>query len=305
MNSNQNSFHVAAFYRFFPVEETKLSSFQEVVSSFGKKLNMGGLVILAKEGINGTVAGTKQAIEEFFTSLSNTFSIESWDIKISLSEKRPFPRFKVRLRDEIVTTGVAEFTQLTPSEEGYLNPKEWHEMLQREDVVLIDTRNWYETEIGIFENAIDPKFVTFQEFPEYVDRAGIEKDKTVMMYCTGGIRCEKASLIMKEKGYKHVFQLKGGILKYLEEFPDGQFKGECFVFDNRVAVDNQLEPTKTYALCPHYGQPAKVEIVCENCGKPAKVLERCLTEPGKRTCSKNCAYHVQRKLHSGQEKGSL
>lgn len=161
-------------------------------------------------------------------------------------------------------------------------------MLESEDTVLLDTRNSYETAIGKFRGAVDPGIEAFHEFPGFIQKAGLPKNKTVMMYCTGGIRCEKALLEMEKQGYEHVYQLEGGILAYLEQFPDKNFEGECFVFDHRVAVDQHLRPSTVYGLCPHCGHAGNVEIRC-SCGTVQKVCSTCYSTASRKTCSKRCA----------------
>jgi UPF0176 protein len=162
--------------------------------------------------------------------------------------------------------------------------------------VIVDARNDYEYAIGKFKGAIDPSIKTFSEFPEFVKKGELPKDKKVMMYCTGGIRCEKALLEMEKQGYSDVYQLEGGILAYLQQFPEGNFEGECFVFDKRVAVDQHLQPSQTYHICPHCGNPGTLEVNCLACNKQAIVCYGCAKEERHKTCSKNCAYIAEKKM---------
>lgn len=287
----KEEFVVLAFYTFTSIAESDLDHTAEWLQQFGKNCGLGGLAILAMEGVNATVAGKKEGIDLFQGGMQKRFNIQPEDFKYARAEKDPFKRFKVKIRSEIVTTGVSQ----PPVVEGglrasHLSPAQWHERISsKSDICLLDTRNWYETDLGIFQGAEDPRLVNFQEFEEYVKQSDIPKDKEVYMYCTGGIRCEKASLVMENLGYEKVFQLRGGILKYLEEHPDGLFDGECFVFDQRVAVDKELRPTQQYSLCPHSGQPASEWISCLQCGKEARVSIQCLEQESLRTCSKHCA----------------
>lgn len=290
-----NQVYLTNFYSFVAIDSAELDQVQATLETWGKELETSGLIILAPEGLNGTVSGTKAAVMEYEGRLQQRFPGATWPFKRAWSDRAPFPRFKVKQRPEIVTTGLSESPSIDLAGETFLTPHEWHKTLSEEDVIVIDTRNWYETDLGKFKGAIDPRFDTFQQFPEFVKNCGLPKDKKVLMYCTGGIRCEKASTIMRQEGYEDVYQLQGGILKYLEQYPEGHYEGECFVFDRRVAVDNKLQPSKKYSLCPHYGQPAEVEIVCQNCGKPSRVMNRCLQEPYKETCSKDCAYRLAQK----------
>jgi len=163
-----------------------------------------------------------------------------------------------------------------------------------DDYLLLDTRNTYETGVGAFRGAIDSCTANFAEFPDFVRRQGIAKDARVLMYCTGGIHCEKAARVMRQDGYTNVSQLSGGILGYLKQYPDGEFEGECFVFDRRIAVDRDLKPTSTYTVCPLCGDPAKEKVTCGHCGKPGIVCRACAATPALRVCSQNCEYHFAR-----------
>lgn len=159
---------------------------------------------------------------------------------------------------------------------------------------MIDTRNWYETKIGTFKGAVNPKIDVFTEFPKFISEQAIKKDEKLLIFCTGGIRCEKGILQLQEAGFNDVYQLDGGILNYLKEYPNDQFEGECFVFDHRVAVDQELKPTKTYDLCPHCGQPAATTIDCKRCDTKQAVCDDCQTlEWKKETCSKHCAHQLE------------
>ncbi len=161
---------------------------------------------------------------------------------------------------------------------------------------MLDTRNRYETEIGQFKGAVIPPIDTFREFPAYLQQSQFDKSKPFLIYCTGGIRCEKAALEMKRQGFDKVYQLDGGILRYFETSQAKAWEGECFVFDYRVAVDKQLQPTSNYKFCPHCGQPGKEHIACTRCDTPAQVCHHCLArEAARASCSKNCAYHLRLK----------
>ena len=286
-------FAVTAFYRFSPVTSENVSPLREQILSMGRELEICGLVLVGSEGINGTVAGTSVAIVKFKNFLCTLPGFLGIEFKDSEATKKPFKRFNVDLRKEIVT--LKEGVPLPNQREGHLSPREWQEVLETEkDILLIDTRNTYETSIGKFKGAIDPKLAKFSDFPKYVETSGLDKNKKVLMYCTGGIRCEKAYFSMKERGFKVVYQLDGGILKYLEEFPEKNFEGECFVFDHRVAVDQNLNSSSRYKLCPHCGNPGEKAISCGRCEKDGTICEECFKEEARRTCSKNCAHHARR-----------
>jgi UPF0176 protein len=291
---------VSAFYKFVPVAPDRLEGLREQLEQFAEARSLKGLVVLGGEGINATVAGSAETIAAFETLLPELLGTAEFTFKHSQADKVPFARFKVDLRPEIVTIGDLSISS-TESAGTYLSPKEWHAALLNDpDVVLVDTRNDYETDIGVFYGAIDPRIRKFSEFGDFVEKQGLPKDKKLFLYCTGGIRCEKAVPEVKRLGYDNVYQLEGGILKYLEEFPNGQFKGECFVFDHRVAVDQNLQPTQTYKLCPHCGNPSKDHLVCTLCGKDAPVCHRCAAREDLQTCSKNCAHHARLRIAKGQ-----
>ncbi len=287
-------YSVSGFYRFFAISQSEIEDVLARLEQAAKSLEICGLLILATEGINGTIAGSEEGVSAFESTLNELAGSEEWEYKRSETQDRPFRRFKIKIRAEIVTSG--EHLVGVPSEGQHLTPEEWHKALEEwDDIVVLDTRNSYETELGAFRGACDPGLVNFQEFSHFVESSHIPKDKKILMYCTGGIRCEKASTEMVQQGYKEVYQLKGGILRYLEEVKDGLFDGECFVFDHRVAVDAELKPSETYSLCPHCGNPGKTRIECDNCGEAAVVCEGCRPQIAKGTCSKDCANQLMRK----------
>lgn len=201
-----------------------------------------GTLLLASEGINGTVSSTRVGIDNLLAWLDQQPGLENIDRKESYDSKIPFYRTKVKLKKEIVTMGVEG---IDPKETAgtYVQPEDWNTLIADPDVVVVDTRNDYEVKIGTFKNAIDPKTTTFREFPEWSkENLDPNTDKKVAMFCTGGIRCEKSTAFLKEQGFDEVYHLQGGILKYLEKVPekDSLWQGECFVFDNRVTVDHNL-----------------------------------------------------------------
>lgn len=286
---------VSAFYVFVAIEESKINEIRERLVHFASTSGVKGLVVLGTEGINATIAGDSDIVSGFHRLVQELIPGVSYPIKTSHAEKAPFVRFKVDLRPEIVTIKDLEI-EASESKGTYLSPTEWHKMITSDpDVVLVDARNEYETEIGMFEGAIDPKIKKFSDFGSYVEAHGLPKDKKLFLYCTGGIRCEKAVPEVKRLGYDNVYQLEGGILRYLEEYPQGYFKGECFVFDRRVSLDAELRPSRVYKLCPHCGNPGKDSIVCTMCGLNAVVCHRCIERADLNTCSKNCAHHARRR----------
>lgn len=202
-----------------------------------------GTLLLAKEGINGTIAGLPDDIHAVLDYLRLDPRLKDLEHKASYADKHPFYRMKVKLKKEIVTMGV-EGVDPNQVVGTYVRPEDWNALISDPDVILLDTRNDYEVHIGTFKGAVDPKTSTFREFPRFVEQTlDKTKHKKVAMFCTGGIRCEKASSYMKQQGFEEVYHLQGGILKYLETVPQAQslWEGECFVFDQRVAVKHGLE----------------------------------------------------------------
>ena len=209
-----------------------------------------GTLLLASEGINGTVSGPREGIDNLLAYLNSDPRINPISYKESLHDEQPFYRTKVKLKKEIVTMGV-EGIDPRHTVGTYVKPKDWNDLISDPDVLVIDTRNDYEIEIGTFKHAVDPKTKTFREFPDYVkDNMDPEKHKKVAMFCTGGIRCEKSTAYLKEQGFDEVYHLEGGILQYLEDVPaeESLWEGDCFVFDNRVAVNHDLQKSQ-YDAC--------------------------------------------------------
>ena len=243
-----NQFVVCALYKFVALEDYKAirQPLLEAMESNGIK----GTLLLASEGINGTVSGTQEGIDALLAWLNSDDRLNPISFKLSYHDNQPFYRTKVKLKKEIVTMGV-EGIDPRKTVGSYVKPKDWNALISDPDVLLIDTRNDYEIEIGTFEHAVNPNTKTFREFPEYVkNNLDPKKNKKVAMFCTGGIRCEKSTAYLKEQGFEEVYHLEGGILQYLEDVPkeDTLWKGDCFVFDNRVAVNHDLEKSE-YDQC--------------------------------------------------------
>ena len=239
------SFTVAAFYRFVKIDD--LPAMQTQVKEFCAARDIIGIILLAPEGVNSTIAGDADKLNETIDFLDSVLGIKSGELKFSTAENRPFRKLRVRLKKEIITM---KRSDADPTEQvgKYVRPADWNALLQDPEVVLLDTRNTYEVELGTFENAIDPKIKTFSQFPDFVEKhLDPLKHKKIAMFCTGGIRCEKASSYMLAQGFEEVYHLQGGILKYIEETPAEQSKwdGTCFVFDRRVALDHGLAEDKT------------------------------------------------------------
>lgn len=232
---------VCALYKFVRLEN--FEQLKEPLLQVMLDNNVKGTLLLANEGINGTIAGSASGIETVLKHIAADERLGNVSNKVSFAEENPFQRSKVKLKKEIVTMGVEGIDpNLTVG--TYVKPNEWNELISDPEVLLIDTRNDYEVEIGTFENAVNPNTETFREFPEYVAKnLDKNKHKKVAMFCTGGIRCEKSTAYLKEQGFEDVYHLEGGVLKYLEEVEqkDSMWKGDCFVFDGRVAVGHGLE----------------------------------------------------------------
>lgn len=250
---------VAALYKF--VELPDFADLQSPIRAVCDENGVKGTLLLAAEGINGTIAGPEAGLRRVLAYLNGIPAFDGLVHKESWAKEPPFPRMKVRLKKEIVTMGVPG---IDPNQVvgTYVKPRDWNALISDPDVVVVDTRNDYEVAIGTFEGAVDPKTKSFREFPAWAEahESELRKPKKVAMFCTGGIRCEKSTAFMKEQGYDQVFHLEGGILKYLEEVPEEQslWHGECFVFDDRVSVGHGLKPGP-YDMCHACRRPISDE----------------------------------------------
>ncbi|ACO46582.2 rhodanese-related sulfurtransferase [Deinococcus deserti] len=238
--STPRSWVVAALYQFRAIEDP--AALRGILQDLAQELQLCGTLLVASEGINGTVAGSRESITALHDRLLE-LGFTRLEYKESLSPHQPFKRLKVRLKKEIVTLGVP----VEPREQvgTYLSPDEWNALTADPDVIVVDTRNRYEVQAGTFQGAVNPGLDSFREFPAWVDEhlAGAE-GKRIAMFCTGGIRCEKSTSLLRQKGFQEVYHLQGGILRYLEEVPreESRWEGECFVFDGRVTVGHGLTP---------------------------------------------------------------
>ena len=261
------SFDVLTFYKFIPF--ANLESLKQDIFARLEAFDVRGTIILASEGINGTLCapsdGAGQKAAEILRSLVGCADL---NIRYSHCETRPFLRLKVRLKNEIVTMGLPEIDP-NVSVGDYVDPKDWNALISDSDTVVIDTRNSYEYSVGTFEGAIDPKTKSFREFPEWFRENRVRNPNTkYAMFCTGGIRCEKATSFLKSEGVEEVFHLKGGILSYLEQTPEAESKwqGDCFVFDERVTVKHGLE-AGDYKMCHACKHPLSPEDLEEDAYK--------------------------------------
>ncbi|MDS1137893.1 oxygen-dependent tRNA uridine(34) hydroxylase TrhO [Nitratireductor indicus] len=274
---------VAALYRFAALPDHE--ALRAPLAAFCCERGIRGTLLLAAEGINGTVAGTPDAISSLVAHLEAIPALSGLDVKYSHAETLPFHRMKVRLKKEIVTMGVEG---IDPERHAgtYVDPADWNALISDPDTLVVDTRNAYETAIGTFSGAEDPHTETFREFPAWAERnLNRLKGRKVAMFCTGGIRCEKATAFMKLQGVEEVYHLKGGILKYLEEVPSSEslWQGECFVFDERVSVGHGLEIGEA-SLCRACRHPLTPEersspqfeegVSCPHCCETRSVKDR-------------------------------
>ncbi len=245
-------YKVATLYKFSKIlDPVKIQN--EIRLKF-KDLSIYGTLLVGEEGLNGTIsASTEKKLSSALSFIRSKKGFDDLDIKYSSSEKNPFIRLKVKLKKEIVTIG-DESIDPNNIVGKYIEPKDWNKLIEKEDTIIIDTRNDYEHSIGTFKDSLNPKTTKFRDFPKWINKQRFtskeKKFKNIAMFCTGGIRCEKASSLMKKEGFENVYHLKGGILKYLESIPETESKweGECFVFDDRVSVKHDLSEG-TYDMC--------------------------------------------------------
>jgi UPF0176 protein len=262
LSTPEDAVSIAALYRFMEIADP--AALRAPLLDFCREQGLQGSLLLAPEGINGTVAGTRDGIGRLIEFLEKLPGFHGAEIKLSTAATMPFRRMKVRLKKEIVTMGVAA---IDPVREAgtYVSPDEWNRLIADPETIVVDTRNVYEVALGTFTGATDPETESFREFPSWIDRNRERfRGRKIAMFCTGGIRCEKASAYMRSAGVEEVFHLKGGILKYLEEVPeeDSLWWGECFVFDERVSVGHGLKAGGA-KLCADCGRPLRRTAMVE------------------------------------------
>jgi len=243
----KDNYKLAAFYQFAPLQ--KYRELKAPLEQVLKQLGVCGSVLVAEEGINGTIAAIPDTLDEALAAISRITGLGNFGAKFSFAETKPFRRMKVRLKKEIVTIGPV---RANPNEKvgTYVEPNNWNALISQPDVLVIDTRNSYEFGVGTFAKALDPQTESFSEFPVWARERLKDKNQKIAMFCTGGIRCEKASSFLKHEGFENVYHLKGGILKYLEDVKseDSLWQGGCFVFDERVAVGHDLR-VLDFSIC--------------------------------------------------------
>ena len=305
----KDNIYIYTFYRF--KNFIRIKSLKIKLDRYLKNKLILGTVLLANEGVNGTISGTKKDLNEFIHFIRQTLKIRKLSIKISQNNFIPFYRLKIRLKKEIVTIGdkTIKPEKMTGK---YINPKNWDKIIDNKKYVIIDTRNNYEVSIGSFKNAINPKTKSFREFPKFIEKLNIKKNQPIAMFCTGGIRCEKASSYLLKIGYKDISQLDGGILNYLEVKKKDKgisWQGECFVFDNRVAINNNLDKG-SYEQCYGCRHPIKKQDMKLKSYKKGATCKYCINLKSKTkiqssstrqyqidTAEKNNTNHSFRKIY--------
>ena len=265
-------FEVLGFYKF--VKITSLKKNKDFIQKFLIKDKIRGTIIIAKEGLNGTISGKNKDIEKTIKKIKSIFSFKNFDSSNNSKSKfQPFHKPKVKIKKEIVPMNLM-IKSKERNLETHLNPIEWNRLIKKKDTYIIDTRKPFEYDVGTFKKSVNPNVKNFRDFPKYLNK--LEKDKPVAMFCTGGIRCEKTSVYLKKKGFKNIYQLNGGILNYLKNIKkkDSMWKGECFVFDNRISLKHGLK-VGSYFMCSGCRKPINSKdkkskkyeegVSCPNC----------------------------------------
>ena len=278
--------HILLFYKFVKIKNPK--EFAEKHLEFCQNIGIRGRILVATEGINGSISGSKEQIKSYKNNLERNNLFKDIVFKENIGKEHPFRRMRVIVRDEIVSIK----SDVDLNNKGkYLNQKEFLEIYEKdnEDVVILDTRNYYEYKVGHFKNAIHLDIKTFREFPEAIEKIKDKKDKKIVMYCTGGIRCEKASALMKSRGFKDVYQLKDGIINFCKEYPDTVWEGKCFVFDKRLVISTNKKDQNPISNCFVCGNSSDLYRNCRNL-KCDKLFIECIgcQEKMSGCCSKQC-----------------
>jgi UPF0176 protein len=260
---NKN-YKIVSLYSFFPFQEKFIIDLKNKLLDIEKENDLSGLLIFASEGINGTICAEKNVIDIVINLLKKYADKRELNMKVNFSNQKVFKKLKIKIKKEIVTMGVPE---IDPSQDSgtYIDSSNWNKLIKNQNTIIIDTRNHYEVSIGTFHDSINPNTRNFSEFPKWVDdhlenHLENKESTNIAMFCTGGIRCEKATSLLKKKGYKNIYHLQGGILQYLDDIPKEKnlFQGECFVFDKRVALDHDLKKG-SYSICHACGMPVSIQ----------------------------------------------
>ena len=258
------NYKIVSLYSFFPFQENLILDLKKKLLEIEHENDLSGLLIFSSEGINGTICAEKNLIDIVINLLNKYIDKRNLNMKVNFSKNKVFKKLKIKIKKEIVTMGVPE---INPSQDKgtYIDSANWNKLIKNKNTIVIDTRNHYEVSIGTFQNSINPNTRNFSEFPKWVDdhldtHLENKESSNIAMFCTGGIRCEKATSLLKKKGYKNIYHLQGGILQYLNDVKgeENLFEGECFVFDKRVALDHQLEKG-SYSICHACGMPVSIQ----------------------------------------------
>tara|TARA_R110002096_G_scaffold173781_2_gene348233 strand:+ start:422411 stop:423253 length:843 start_codon:yes stop_codon:yes gene_type:complete len=261
LTENPTTYDVVAFYKFVAIDDCE--TFAPALKQAMLDRDVMGTILLAEEGINGTISGSQPSITQILEIIRSHPGLDDLDTKRSHAPTHVFNRAKVKVKPSLISIGADVDPTKTVGE--YVDPKDWNALISDPGVILIDTRNDYEHYAGTFQGAVDPKITRFRELPEFVHKNFDPKvHKKVAMFCTGGIRCEKSTSWMLEQGFENVYHLQGGILKYLEEVPqeESMWKGDCYVFDERVGVNHDLAPSEEAKFCPGCGHALTTKLRC-------------------------------------------
>lgn len=283
---------ICTFYCYRSIPKLTLNSIKTNLLNSKYASCIRGLILLSPEGINAALAGSKCHLKKYILFIQNQTHIP---IKAQWQPSHlwGFKHLRIKIKNEIVQTGQSGLP--IPPQTSRLTPSEWKKALKSPSTVMLDIRNDYEFQVGRFKDAQHFQLKKFKDFPARLKKSSLSKESDILIYCTGGVRCEKALSEMKNQGFQQVRQLQGGILNFLSQFPNTDFKGECFVFDRRAALDQTLLPSKKYKLCPHCGQAGNKKIQCVHCQADCVVCAGCHNQKTYyQTCSKNCAYHYRK-----------
>ncbi len=288
------------YYCYSPIAEAEQFAADHL--QFCKSLNLTGRIIVAEEGLNGTVSGTPEACKAYMDAVHADERFAKTEFKIDEVDEPSFIKMHCRYKTEIVHSGLRDPERIDPNKQTgkHLEPQEFLEMKDRDDVVILDVRSNYEHNVGRFKNAVTLDIENFREFPEKINELAQYKDKKILTYCTGGIKCEKASALLLQEGFKDVYQLHGGIIKYGKEAGGKDFEGKCYVFDNRVAVDVNSENPKVVSTCYNCGTTTAKMINCANpeCNEHFTQCDAC-GDALQGCCSSICMEHPRKRIYDG------
>jgi UPF0176 protein len=298
--SESSTYEVFTFYKYVPIEDPE--AFTKKHLKFCEKIGIKGRILIAAEGLNGAASGTKEVCREYIDKIRSYPGMEDTEFKIQSCDFITFRRIHVRLKDEIVNTGLGDKAEINPLKRTgkHLSPSEFKQLKGEEGVVVIDVRSNYEHELGHFKNAVRLDIDNFRDFPSKINELEPYKDKKVITYCTGGVKCEKASAFLLEQGFKDVYQLKGGIIQYSQDEGGEDFDGNCYVFDERVSVPvNKVNPT-VVSKCIHCNSPVPRMLNCSNpeCNEQVVMCYSC-GWVWEGACSDSCKSHNARRQYDG------